>query len=128
MIEFVNVPGPTLVKGRPSLLGNQYSGCIVPQDNGKFVGVIKDQKGWSQLSVVRFTGDMLEFNKCFGGQTDVIHFTFERKSDGVWIGNWVGPNGKGVCTFVSMEVEDVMFDPQVIADMLGCQPFTPPGQ
>lgn len=131
MLKFFNVPIEALMLGRSSLLDHQYPGYIVER-GGRFVGLIQDPKGWSQLSVVKFADGVLEFNKSFSGfklvgvQPDVIHFVLTKDRDDVYLGKYTGPTGEGVCLCVVKEVEDVMFDSKHIANMLHCQPFTPP--
>lgn len=87
--------------------------------DGRPCGIMLDRWGESRLSEIDLGGEHFSFLKIYtDGRT--IRYNFRRQEDGVWVGEYSGPDsGKGVAFCVVTEVDERYMDPDRLARLVG---------
>ncbi len=117
-------PGDGVVTVMHSGLCQFVYGGVIWQDPknalGALIGHMQDSFGQALLSDIYASDHTLRFVKQYRDRDDTIQYTFEKKDDLGWIGEYAGKEvGTGISRCVVTEVEDGFFDPRSITQILG---------
>lgn len=106
------------------LFNAMYAGVIFPDvegAEGKLVGRMFDECGYSELSNVVETDDEFRYTKRYQHREDFIHYSFRfDQVSRTWIGQYDGEAvGNGVSRCIITPISKDFFDPNPIVAALG---------
>ncbi|HOX60458.1 MAG TPA: hypothetical protein PLV72_00435 [Candidatus Magasanikbacteria bacterium] len=91
-----------------------FAGIIFPDEEGSLggmVGEMNDDWGYSLLSDVRISSDVVSFTKRYEDRDDVIHYKFRREGS-LWTGEFEGSFvGRGGAKCMITEAPEGLFVP-----------------